>query len=167
MDVSGCDILYLANKTHCSYCGRNDRWHAVLAGVHGPGVECACDGAEFVAADDLPDQFPMKQSGFGISSCLTFAAALALGCTAWFIISGMRPTRPINHMDMGAGVTALLVAGGFGALILIIAIVGLALGIVGLRQTTRGRLAAKIGTAFNGLGLLGIVALAVRQFIAR
>lgn len=109
----------------------------------------------------------MKQSGYGIGSCLTFAGALALGCTGWFILAGLRPARPVNHMDVGAGLTALLVAGGFAIVMAIVQIVGLALGIVGLRQAARSRLAAQVGTAFNGLGLLCIVTAVILVFIAR
>ena len=99
----------------------------------------------------------MRQSGFGIGSCLTFTGALGLACAAWFIIESLKPTRPINHMDMGAGVTALLVAGGFGVLITLIQIVGLTLGIVRLRQVSRPRWAAQLGTVLNGGGLLCLV----------
>ena len=102
----------------------------------------------------------MKQSGFGIASCLTFAGGLVLAIGGWVIINGLgRPPR--NHMDFGTAYQNLFIAGGLMLLIAIVEVVGLILGIIGLCQAARSKLAAKIGTVFNSLGLLISVALVV------
>ena len=96
----------------------------------------------------------MRDSGFGIGSCLTFSGALVLACAAWFIVESSKPTRPINHMDFAAALIPLMTAIGFAVLIAIMQIVGVALGIVGLRQPSRPKWAAQLGTVLNGGGLL-------------
>jgi len=99
----------------------------------------------------------MRQSRFGIGSCLTFAGALGLGCVALFIVESLKPTRPINHMDIGAAIIPLITAIGFAVLMAAMQMVGIALGIVGLRQVSRPRWPAQLGTVLNGAGLLCMV----------
>lgn len=96
----------------------------------------------------------MRDSYFGIGSCLTFSGALVLACAAWLIVESLKPTRPINHMDLAAALIPLMTAIGFSVLIAIMQIVGLALGIVGLRKPSRPKWAAQLGTLLNGGGLL-------------
>lgn len=94
----------------------------------------------------------MRQSWFGISSCLAFLSALALAFIGWLIIDGMMSARP-SHMDM-SGVAILFIAVVFAALITLVQLVGMVLGIVGLRQNTRARSAAQVGAILNGVGVL-------------
>jgi hypothetical protein len=101
----------------------------------------------------------MRQSGFGIGSCLTFSGALGVGCAALFIVESLKPTQPINHMDFGAALIPLMTAIGFAVLIAIMQIVGLALGIVGLCRVSPLRWPAQLGTVLNGGGLLCMVIL--------
>jgi hypothetical protein len=101
----------------------------------------------------------VRQSGFGIGSCLTFAGALGLGCAALVIVEYLKPTRPINHMDFSAALIPLMTAIGFAVLISILHIVGLALGIIGLRHVSPVRWPAQLGTVLNGGGLVCMVIL--------
>ncbi len=96
----------------------------------------------------------MRRSKFGIASCSTFAGALVLGCIALLLVESLKPTRPINHMDFASALIPLMTATGFAVLIAIIQIVGVALGIVGLRQPSQPKRAAQLGTVLNGGGLL-------------
>ena len=89
----------------------------------------------------------MKQSWFGISSCLAFLSQPALVLIAWLTVNALRPSKP-SHMDM-SGVAVLFAMIGFTLLIAITQIIGLAIGIVEFRTS-----AARIGMVLNGSGLL-------------
>lgn len=104
----------------------------------------------------------MRQSWFGISSCLAFLIALALAFIAWFIIDTMKPTRR-GHMDM-SGVAIQAVAVITAALIALVQLFGIVLGIVGLRQNTRARSAAKVGLVLNGAGVLCTIITALVKY---
>lgn len=51
--------LQRARKTYCSECGHNDRW-LTRDDPDKPGevlgVECVCDGADYIALEDLPEE---------------------------------------------------------------------------------------------------------------
>jgi hypothetical protein len=106
----------------------------------------------------------MKPSGFGIASCIVFVGALALGVAGWVVVRQMPSAS--NHMDMGAGFQKLLVTGGFMSGVAIVQVVGVVLGVAGLRQRERSRMAAQCGVALNALGLFVVVALLVVAFVA-
>jgi hypothetical protein len=94
----------------------------------------------------------MKQSWFGIGSCLAFVSAVTLAVIAWLAVIALKPAQP-SHMDM-SGVAILFVVAIAGVVITIVQLVGVVLGIVGLRQAAIARSAAHVGTVLNGVGLL-------------
>jgi hypothetical protein len=101
----------------------------------------------------------MRQSWFGIGSCLSFLSALVLTFIAWLISDAMKPSRP-SHMDM-SGVAILFVGVISAVLIGLTQLIGVVLGIIGLRQTVTARSAAQVGTVVNGVGLLCTIVVAL------
>ena len=94
----------------------------------------------------------MRQSWYGIGSCLAFVIAATLAIIARLAIIAMKPVKP-NHMDM-SGVAILFIAVIAIVVIAIVQCVGVVIGIVGLRQVTKARSAAHVGAMLNGVGLL-------------
>jgi hypothetical protein len=103
--------------------------------------------------DDYDDEeLLLKHSGPGVASfIIALAAGIAVGLS--ILVAGIvEASRP---GALGPGSSGEVMIGAVVCLGLLIALVGLGLGIAGVCQSNRKKVFAVIGLIFNGLILLG------------
>lgn len=88
---------------------------------------------------------------------MMFAGSLVLGCIALFVVHALKPKQPINHMNLGAVLIPWMTSVAFAVVIALMQLVGMVLGIVGLRRVSQPTGAAQLGTVSNGIGLVFMV----------
>lgn len=127
----------------------------------------------FSPVDDQ-EQGPMKQSGIGIASFILGVVGIAalIALTAWVVgvianeidFSGIfdeNGNQLMTEEELTEKVMPLLGYLLLYPLIIVIDLIGLILGIIGLARSGYKKTFAALGTAFNGLVMLGVFVLLI------
>jgi hypothetical protein len=108
-----------------------------------------------------------RPPGSSVPGVLSFGLALVLGpvTIVLFVVAGMMaansPTGAVNN-----NAPATMVLGMLLMLCMIVMVIGLVLGIVGLVMPANLKIFAVLGTIFNALMLLGMLALMIIGWLA-